>query len=190
MASRARTAIGFSVHTGWAAAVAVGGSAGKPEVLARVRLELLREEDGVVRFVFHSVEDKPLAQAREVVERARKATRKNALAEVKKLLGSLEGEVVAAGLVQPAGKVPEELEAILRSHTLIHSGEGALFRDAVAHACESLGVRVQRVPKKELFARASMKKVIDGMGKELGPPWGADQKEAMALGWLALAARV
>jgi hypothetical protein len=111
MASRARAAIGFSVHTGWAAAVAVGGPAEAPEVLARARLELLREEDGVVRFVFHSVEKKPLGEARAVVERA-------------------------------------------------------------------------------LFAGARMKKVIDGMGKALGPPWGADQKEAMALAWLALSAGI
>ncbi|HYV49934.1 MAG TPA: hypothetical protein VFA20_33995 [Myxococcaceae bacterium] len=192
MASRARTAIGFSVHTGWAAAVAVsvGGSAEKPEVLARARLELLREEDGVVRFVFHSVEDKPLAEAREVVERARKATRRNALAEVKRFAEGLGAPVVAAGLAHPAGKIPVDLEMIVKSHALIHSAEGALFRDAVAQACEALGLRVERVPRKALFTQASMKKAIDGMGKALGPPWGADQKEAAALAWLALAARV
>ncbi|HEY8206833.1 MAG TPA: hypothetical protein VIG99_05080 [Myxococcaceae bacterium] len=189
MASRARSAIGFSVHTGWAVAVVVGGTPSEPSVLARTRLELLKPEDGVVRFVFHSVEEKPLGEARKVVQRAREATRRNAEAEVKRLVGGLEAPVVAAGLVLPAGKVPEELETILKAHTLIHSAEGALFREALKGACESLGIRVERVPRKAVFADAGMKKTVDGMKKALGPPWGADQKQAMALGWMALSGR-
>lgn len=189
MTSRARSAIGFSVHTGWAAAVAVGGPPSAPTVLARTRLELLKPEDGVVRFVYHSVEEKPLAQARKVVQRAQEATRRNALAELKRFAGELEAKVVAAGFALPAGKVPEELEAILKAHPFIHSAEGALFRGALEGACESLGIRVERVPRKAIFADAGMKQVVDGMKKALGPPWGADQKEAMALGWMALAGR-
>jgi hypothetical protein len=97
--------------------------------------------------------------------------------------------VVAAGFALPAGKVPEALEAILKAHTLIHSAEGALFRGALEGACESLGIRVERVPRKAVFADAGMTEAVDGMKKSLGPPWGADQKEAMALGWMALVGR-
>ncbi|HZN94331.1 MAG TPA: hypothetical protein VFB81_16570 [Myxococcales bacterium] len=199
MASRARAAVGFSVHTGWAAAVAVGGSAAEPQVLGRARLELVRPDDGFPRFVFHSVEGRPLAEARKVVERAEQATRRHALEELERFAGEVAqqgAKVVAAGLTLATGKLPAELEAVLRSHPFIHTAEGELFRAAIAHACEAMKVPVERVPRKTLFAQAgqalgkteaAVKKVVDGMKASLGPPWGADQKEAMALGWIALA---
>ena len=199
MASRARAAIGFSVHTGWAAAVAVGGSAPVPEVLGRARLELMREEDGVPVFVYHSVEKAGLAEAARMVKRAEEAVRRHAVEALQAFAADVApGGLVAAGLSAPAGKVPEELEAVLRSHALIHSAEGELFRGAVAWACEAMKVPVEWVPRKSLFARAAeaagttevaVKQVVDGMREALGPPWGADQKEAMVLAWIALAGR-
>lgn len=197
-AAMSPAAVGFSVHTGWAAAVAVGGTAAEPVVLERARLEM-EPAGGIPRFVFHWVENKPLAEASRQVEKAASSVRALAREALERFAAAVEAKgsrVQAAGLSTAAGKPLPALEAILRSHSLIHAAEGELYRGAMAAGCEALGLSLARVPRKTLSARAAealgrteaaVKKVVDGMGKVIGPPWSADQKEAMTLAWIALA---
>jgi hypothetical protein len=51
----APAALGFRLHTGWAALVAIAGVPGKFQVLLRRRIELLPRGDSVPRFVYQEV---------------------------------------------------------------------------------------------------------------------------------------
>jgi hypothetical protein len=75
----------------------------------------------------------------------------------------------------------------LASHPLLHTAEGELFREALAQASEKCGLAVSRVRERELPERASallrmpadkLNARIAGIGKEIGPPWAQDQKQA------------
>jgi len=96
-------------------------------------------------------------------------------------------EAVVCGIVMGSGRALPTLEAILRSHALIHTAEGEFFRNALAEAGEHCGLRVLGVKAKELSERgAAYLPRVQGMGKALGPPWTQDQKSATLVAWLAL----
>jgi hypothetical protein len=66
----------------------------------------------------------------------------------------------------------------------------------LAQACQALGLRVARIPQRELPARAAaalrespqrLAATLKALGRGMGPPWGADQKDATLLAWLLLA---
>jgi hypothetical protein len=78
--------------------------------------------------------------------------------------------------------------SICESHARIHAAEGALFRAALAGASRALGVPVVEVRARDLAARAaallgvSVEELADrlaALGRDAGPPWGKDQKEAL-----------
>ena len=71
------------------------------------------------------------------------------------------------------------LARTLGSHPLLHAGEGALSREAIAEAATGLDLPVTRFVKRELWdGAAELRASIGALGKALGPPWTADQKDA------------
>lgn len=161
-----RAAVGFSIHTGWAVLVVVSAAG---EVLLRRRIELAERDQ---RFVYHAAVGKPGA-ARSIQEATRVAVQRAGLA-LRALLGE---HALAAAAVPPPKRALPDLEAILRSHPLIHTAEGELYRRAVEIGCREAGLRV-----------VSPAPLQPEVGK-LGPPWGKDQRDAAALAFGALAAR-
>jgi hypothetical protein len=196
MASTA--ALGFRLHTGWAALVAIAGAPGKFQVLLRRRVELLPRGDSVPRFVYHKAAELPLSEAVELVSRAEAASEESALTAVKEILdhlGSLAIAVKAGGIPCGSRPVPKDLSAVLRSHPMIHSAEGALFQRAVTSACQGCGLAVISVREREVWRNAAsswslkeeeMRQQVDGLRKSVGAPWGTDQKTATAFALLAL----
>ncbi len=118
--------------------------------------------------------------------------------EILQHLRSIDAAVKAAGIPSGSRLIPEDLAAVLRSHPLIHTAEGALFRQALASACEDRRVTVISVREREVWLSAAdawelkeseLRKQVDGLRKSMGPPWGSDQKTAMAMALLALRPR-
>jgi len=193
-----RAALGFRLHTGWAAVVAVAGRAGKIEVLLRRRLELLPADGSIPRFVYHTAAELDAAEAAALVKRATTGAHKTARTAVKEIVEALRGldvSLEAAGIPTGSTKVPAELARILASHPMIHSAEGALFQQAVAGACEHCGLAIVTVREREALTRAAeacrsdaarFRETLDGLRKTVGPPWGADQKTATAAALVAL----
>src|SRR5205823_2318866 len=111
-------ALGFRLHTGWAAVMAWGGTAARPEFLERRRIELVDPGERDAAFVYHAAEDLALpraaaflqGKAAEVEERARQA-----LAEILSALRARGCTVAGAAVPVGGTKVPTELEAVLRS---------------------------------------------------------------------------
>jgi hypothetical protein len=104
--------------------------------------------------------------------------------------------VAACGLLLASGRPLPALDAILKSHALIHTADGEHFRAALAHAAEGCGLRVVAVKERDVLARgakalgmpsARLERVVAEMGKPLGPPWRQDEKLATLAAWVALA---
>ncbi len=193
-----RAALGFKLHTGWAALVAVAGHPSEIQVLLRRRIELLPPNSSLQRFVYHEASEMPLTQAAELVKRGTKASQEAARLAVKDAVEELSSRGVSinvCGVLSGSTVVPNDLAAILRSHPMIHAAEGALFQNAIVSACESRGLTVILTREREVWTRAAaawnvtepgLRKNVDTLRKSLGPPWSADHKTSTAIALLAL----
>src|SRR5690242_1872494 len=122
-----RAALGFRLHTGWAALVAVTGGFEQTKILLRRRLELLPADGSIPRFVYHSAAEMTAAESAALVKRAAAAAHKTAAAALKEAVEELRRMGVAvhgAGIPTGSTTVPGELDRILKSHPLIHAAEG------------------------------------------------------------------
>jgi hypothetical protein len=192
-----RAGLGFREHTGWAAMVAVGGTARAPVVIARSRLELC--DENLPRAVYHAARDLDLAGAERLVRKVELSARRAADRQLRQTVEALEAtgyRVAVAGIAIGSRRLPGELAEILASHPLVHAAEGQLFRDALAGAAELRGLPIARFVQQDVFEQAadevgmsdeSLRAQLNGFGRALGPPWQQDQKEAAAAAWLALA---
>ena len=197
----ARAALGFSVHTGWAALVAIGpGPAAALAVLDRRRVELIGDGDPAgPRFVYHAARRLPGDVAERAVRAAARRAAENARAALEAAVRDLEARdyrVVAGGLVAGGEPPAGPLQAILGSHAWVHAAEGALFREAVREASRILGIPLAEVRARDLGARAAaalgiregeVKRLLTRVGVAAGPPWARDQKEACLAAAAALA---
>jgi hypothetical protein len=186
-------AIGFRVHSGWAAAVTVAGPAGSPQVLDRRVIELADAKIAGSKQPFHAAGGLPLPEAEALIGRCRKSTwalARQGLDEIG------QGRAIGAcGMLLASGRPLPELAAILASHALIHTAEGEFFRDAIAAASQERKLPMYRIKERELFnvcaaqlkrSSAELGQQLSEWGRLLGPPWRQDEKYAALAGWLAL----
>src|ERR1700722_9525376 len=82
--------LGFNLHTGWAALVAIAGKPGKFEVLLRTRIELLPGDQSIPRFVYHKASELSLTEASDLVRRAKVAAGETARAAGKDAIKQLQ----------------------------------------------------------------------------------------------------
>jgi len=188
----AAVALGLKAHSGWAALVAVADERGDPAVAARRRLELIDPADAEwSKQPYHAAHGLDPEEARDVVRRGIEAARRIAARELRAAVAELQrtDHPVAACAVVLGTPMPEwSVEEILSVHFRMHKAEGELFRDALARAAESCGLRFVGIPEKSLPKRADsrLRGRIAGLGKAVGAPWGRDQKEAALAAWVAL----
>jgi hypothetical protein len=191
-------AIGLRAHSGWAALVALAGPATSPEVIARRRIEIADPGIRGSKQPFHAAEPLEFPDAKAYIERCSRSTERLAREALQAALDGLHdrrSEPVACGIILGSGRTLPGLEAILKSHALIHTAEGEFFRLALVEACEHCGMPVLGVKEKELFARGAaqlrspvseLERRLQEMGKCMGPPWTQDQKYAALVAWMAL----
>jgi hypothetical protein len=199
VARDAAVALGFTVHSGWAAVVALGVSEGVPYVAARERIEMAEPSQPESRQPFHTVEGLPVEAAAKRLATYRAQAERMASEQIQAIVGRLRAvrqQVVGVGLLESSGCKGFPLASILASHALIHSADGDHFRDAIAVAADGLGRRVVRVASRAVttdaanalgMTPAGLQARIQQLGREVGPPWAADQKAAAAVAWLVVA---
>lgn len=194
-----KATVGFRVHSGWCAAVAVCLDGAGPVVLQRKRVELVEEFTYRFRQPYHTAEKMAVARAREFIEKARTTARDlgyRAICEQRSQLEQRGFALEAAVVLLAAGKPLPDLESILASHALIHTADGELFREALTRASVRCGLQLVSVKEKELtreaaqllsLAEEALLKRVTELGRPLGPPWSQDEKYAALGAWLALA---
>jgi len=190
-----KIAIGFRIHSGWAALVAVTGSPSKPVILDRRRIQIAAAPVSGPVQPYHTARDLGVARGRVFLEECREAWKVLASASLASAIKGIGGDrVQVCAVLTGSGRLSPTLEATLASHAAIHTAEGVLFREIVIHAGESCGLRVHRIREKELFqlaeqkfemASASLHRGLDDLGKIVGPPWQQDQKFSALAAWLA-----
>jgi len=194
-----QAAIGFRVHSGWAAVVAVCVERGTPVVLARQRVHLIETFTYEFRQPYHTAEKMLLGQAREFISRMQAEARRLAYRAIRELASRTQEQgtkLTRCGLVLASGRPLPALEKILASHALIHTADGELFREALLHASDRCGLHDFTIKEKELLERAGeafrckpsvLLRRVTELGRSLGSPWSQDEKFATLAAWLALA---
>jgi len=199
MAQSKQAAVGFRVHSGWSAIVAVSLEKSAPVVLARQRVHLVDTFTYEFRQPYHTAEKMLAGEAREFISRMQAEARRLAYRAVRELESRTHEQGVKltrCGLLLASGRPLPGLEKILASHPLIHTADGELFREGILHAIARCGLEDFRVKEKELLDRAGrtlrikpnalMRRVTE-VGRSVGSPWSQDEKFATLAAWLALA---
>ncbi|MGA8221634.1 MAG: hypothetical protein WB780_08260 [Candidatus Acidiferrales bacterium] len=196
-----QAALGFRVHSGWAALVALTLAKGAPAVLERERVHLVETFTYEFRQPYHTALKLGTVEGRAFVSRMRTEARRLALRAIRDAQVSLEAQgykVARCGLLLASGRVLPGLPQILASHALIHTADGELFREALVDASGRCGVECVKVREKDLFDSASealhrkasvLQSSLKEIGRPFGSPWSQDEKFAALVAWLALAAR-
>jgi hypothetical protein len=200
MAHAKQAAIGFRVHSGWAAVVAVCVERGAPVVLVKQRVHLVETFTYEFRQPYHTAEKMLEGQAREFISRMQAEARRLAYRAIRELASRTQEQGVKltrCGLLLASGRPLPDLEKILGSHALIHTADGELFRKALLHASARCGLQEFTIKDKELLDRAAhvlrtkpneLMRRVTGLGRSLGAPWSQDEKFATLAAWLALSA--
>jgi hypothetical protein len=191
-------AIGFRVHSGWAAVVAVCVEKGAPVVLVKQRVHMVDTFTYEFRQPYHTAEKMLMEQAREFIARMQAEARRLAYGAIRELVSRTQEQGVKltrCGLLLASGRPLPALEKILGSHALIHTADGELFREALLHASKRSGLQEFTIKEKELLDRAGgvfrarpselMRRATE-LGREFGAPWSQDEKFATLAAWMAL----
>ena len=196
--SSSRAALGFRVHSGWTAFVALSLGENQPRVLARGRPELVETFTYEFRQPYHTAERLTLEKARSFISRVDADAKRLALSAVRSIQADLRKqsyELTHSALILASGKPLPSLDKILASHALIHTADGELFRKALAYAGEKCHLAQFTVKESVLVDSASktfglkskdLMAQLTALGKGVGSPWSQDEKLAALAAWLAL----
>src|SRR6201996_3505819 len=193
-----QAALGFRVHSGWTALVALSLEGGSTRVLLRERPHLVKTFTYEFRQPYHTAEKRPPAEARDVIAHAQAEARRLAHQTIHSAQTNLQNqgyELRCCALLLASGKPLPDLAHILASHPLIHTADGELFREALLHASRQCGFAVFTVKESELLSTGSralhqppdqLARRLTHLGDALGPPWAQDEKFSALVAWLAL----
>jgi len=192
-------AIGFRAHSGWAAAVALGGPATSPQILDRRRLATADPGIPGSKQPFHAAEGLPFGKAKALIDRCAGSSRELARRGLVGMIVDLSKRghaVVRCSILLASGGPLPDLERILASHARIHAAEGELFRSVLFRAAEECELPAAGIAERGIAARATgtlriarenWLSALADMGKAVGPPWRQDEKLAATAAWIALA---
>jgi hypothetical protein len=187
-------AIGFTVKSGWAAAVVVEQAKGGIRVLDSRRIELsdpaLPDSKQPYHDGFAMMRQKgpALTKLLTSVRRFGQRSVANALNAAHTRGGDLAGAgVVVGSLIDPT--------TIGNEHIRIHAMEGQLFREVVAAAATAHGLVPVIWRERDLVsagvrhlqqAEAAVRGHLADCGRTVDGPWRAEQKSAALAAWLVL----
>ncbi len=163
-----QAAVGFRVHSGWSAFVAVSLENGAPTVLSRERIHLVETFSYKFRQPYHTAGRMPLEKARAFV----------------------------AGSLSEAKRLATRALRAAQTHALIHTADGELFREALRRSSAHCGLEVACIKERELLDRGAqalrtnrdkLLRRLTELGSAFGSPWTQDEKYAALAAWLVLA---
>jgi hypothetical protein len=156
----------------------------------RRRAELADPAGRVKKNAYQAARSFETAVAAELVAAAEQVAAERATAEIERTVREAKDEgadVRSCAVVVGSSTRAPPLESILRSHALAHAAEGRLYQKALLDGAEACGLEAVVVPKRSLSEEHELRKWVNGLRRELGPPWAEDQKLAALAAWIALA---
>jgi hypothetical protein len=194
-------AIGFRVHSGWSVLVALSVEKGAPTVLRRQRVQLVEIFSYKFRQPYHTAEKMHFEDAGKFISGVRTEAQGLADRALRSVQVDLEKQgyhLGRGGLLLASGRPLPELEKILRSHALIHTADGELFREVLRRASARCGLKIMCTKERELldqcaelFSRSpkGLLRQVKALGRPFGAPWSQDEKFATLAAWLVLSGR-
>ena len=194
MSSASRAAIGFSVKSGWAAAVLVSGTAKSPHVIDSRRIELSDPSVPDSRQPYHAGFGTARASGpglTRLVAGVRRFGRQSVSAIIDQYR-TAGHDLVGAGIVVGSLIDPER---IANAHIQIHAREGQLFRGVVEDAARAVSLSCSVWRERDLYSTAaltlkhpeeSLRSTVKSLRKEVPGPWRAEQQAATVAAWLML----
>lgn len=192
-----KVALGLKAHSGWAVLVVIGIEGDEIRVLDRRRIELVDKGALWAKQPYHAAEGQEPAKARKIVQAGIAMSRRCAVREIRAAVKRLnaDGHRVSTCAVLVPNPMPAWITAdILAVHFRMHKAEGVMFPDALLRAAKACRLRAAAVQEKHLAElakkalgarRSAVMGRIKKLGKSVGPPWGADQKNAVLAGLIA-----
>ncbi len=173
-------------------------SNGGPVVVLRRRVQLVDTFTYEFRQPYHTAKKMGVADGRKFILRMRAEARRLAYRAIREVQAELKEQgftLRLAGLCLASGRPLPEIEKILASHALIHTADGELFREALAHASERCGLAVLKIRQKEVLERSGdvlrlkpekVLRIATEAGRGMGAPWSQVEKFATVVAWVAL----
>ncbi len=190
--------VGIADHRGWAIFVCVAVQEGAPVVLDRRRVDLV-SADLPSQPHHHEGAELDVAEAEALVRKVQQsvaAHTRTALSQLQADLGAEHRLVSIAVQEGPRHRRPTTFAEILESQTAMIAADGDLYRDALSEAAEEVGMEARLIPRKGETERAAQalgvdaaraEKLLREIGRELGPPWRKEHRDAAAAAIAVLA---
>jgi hypothetical protein len=188
-------AIGLRAKTARAIAVVLGGSIDSPLVVTKTELRLADPKFPATAQPYHEVMDLSWDNSQIAVKTAAaqiESIAKTALGLLMEELHQRGMKILGVGIV---GAKDRDLARIGNPHIRAHAAEGILFRRVLNSAAAAQGLPGETFPDREFDAIAkerlgrqldSVKRKVSDLGRTVGPPWRADEKQAATAAWLVL----
>jgi hypothetical protein len=194
-----KTALGFRVKSGWAAAVVLSGPSSSPSVRHARRIDLSDPAVPESRQPFHAVDDAQcdLEPEENRIEKRLQLVRSVTTQSIGKLWADsltngwtpVRAGIVTGSLTDPA--------TIRQQHIRAHAMEGHLFRTVVEEALRAYDLSCLVLGEKTAFETASqmihltvgnLKRTLANLGRRVEGPWKSEEKLAALAAWVAVSA--
>ena len=183
--------IGVADHGGWAVAVTASTDG---TLLDRRRIELV--DEGLPKIPHHSEGQRlPIEEAVALVERVRESAERHARLGLASVAQAVEGKITGLAL-RECPKLPATIAERIADYRSSNVADWVMYRQALAGAAAERGWFVHWYDAKtvvkaagEVLGIQDMDAHLEGMRKMIGPPWGKDQRVAMAAAIEAAARR-
>jgi hypothetical protein len=188
-----RVSLGFCVKSGWAAAVALSGSAIAVQVASHSVVQMSDPADPETKQPYHRDRGLLETDASVIVHRTEKV-RQIAGQSLSQLLSVLSGRnLTPSGAVVVGGSKtsPDEIHS---THIRAHALEGRLFVQTLMVELSNQRIDAITITERDLWAKASeliqknpeeLKQMLVRLGAGR-KPWGKEQKMAALGAWLSL----
>jgi hypothetical protein len=168
-----------------------------PELLTRRRIHLVKNFTYEYRQPYHRAARLSPDEGRVFITYVERESR--ALRDLQSELRGQGFSLDRCGLILASGRPLPALPKILAAHSLIHTADGELFREALLHAATRCHLKPLTIKERELIESASralgtkagtLTRRLAELGHGLGPPWTQDEKLASLVAWLAGSSRL
>jgi hypothetical protein len=193
-----KAAIGFKPRIGRAVMVVVGGEPGAPVFIETHEVPLLPPGDFAP---YHVAAELPPAERQASVDRAvacAQAMAEEALREAIARCKAAGNELVGCGVLIGKGIPAWSTDEIIAVHVRMHMAEGEMFRDVLLQAARAPKLGPVTLPDRSALedaakalamSPAQFSATLQALGKQAGPPWRKEQREAAAAALVALSRR-